>query len=120
MDSVNGLLYNGGPGLSMYWPYVNYCTHIMLGGIRQQRINLILQPTIYWGKGNIKCYLSRRVIFIRSDLFQSQHNKKVSVIFILGKISFAYSKQKMGLSGGLKFSLEIIESHYRVSTMKLL
>lgn len=82
--------------------------------------NLILQYNINWRKKNIKHYLSRRVIFIRSDLSLRQHNKNVSVIFILAKISLAYSKQKMSLSGGLKFPLEIIESHYKACTMKLL
>lgn len=81
--------------------------------------NLILQYDISWRKRNIKCYLSRKVILIRSDLSLSQQNKEVSVIFMLAKISFAYSKQKMSLSWGLKFSLEITESHYQACITKL-
>lgn len=60
------------------------------------------------------------MIFIRSDLSLRQRNKNVSVIFILAEISLAYCKQKISLSGGLKFPLEIIESHYKACTMKLL
>lgn len=92
--------------------YQSFISQVLLGYCNS---NLILQYNISWREKkkqhkHIKCYLSRRMIFIRSDLSLNQHNKKVSVIFILAKINFAYSKQKMSLSGGLKFSLP--RTHY--------